>query len=331
MSTIKTYTTSKLTEKYYKTFAGVYNDFKMRAQKDYKFELAPLDYEDFIDAIEKNLIECIILLEDDIPTGLLIYTTMISESLELNLIHCLGNDNITAKRQVLLDKFIEINKELMKEKITTYPMLGVQNDFAKEIILYDFKLTGIVVLRFFFNLPNCTQILAKLPLISEQLPYDYSIVSWDSYYHLTDSYNIIFEAFQNSFDALFDPRFKTQKGVKDIINKITKNIYGDFIPQATKILLHRNKPVGICFVNITGGTIANIPLIGIKKEHQHKGLGKILLQSAVDELKHLIGQKSIHLTEINVSTDTENHSAVKMYRHVGFKEDYCYTQAYTET
>ena len=66
MSKIKTYTTSKLTEKYYKTFAGVYNDFRMRAVRDYKFELEPLEYEDFLDAVNKNLIECIILLEDDI-------------------------------------------------------------------------------------------------------------------------------------------------------------------------------------------------------------------------------------------------------------------------
>ena len=242
----------------------------------------------------------------------------------------MGDDNITAKRQVLLNKFIELNKSLMEEKITTYPMLGIQNDFAQEIVLYDFKLTGIVVMRFFFNSPRCVGILQKLPLVTEQLPYDYSIVEWDSYYHLTDSYNIIYESFKDSNDALFDPRFKTKKGVKDIINKITKNVYGDFIPQATKILLHRNKPVGICFVNITGGDIANVPLVGLYKDHQGKGLGKVLLQAAVNELHHLVLKGDLHLSEINVSTDTDNHSAVRMYRHVGFKEDYCYTQAYTE-
>ena len=330
MSKIKTYETAKLTERYYKTFAGVYNDFKMRAAEDYKFELEPLEYDEFIDALQKNLMECIILLEDDIPTGVLIYTTMISEALELNIIHCLGNENITAKRKLLLDKFMEINEELMQEKVTTYPMLGIQNDFAQELVHYGFKLTGIAVLRFFFEEYACMGILKKLPFVSSQLPYDYSIVSWDEYYHLKDSYNIIYESFKESFDSLFDPRFKTPKGVKSVINKITQNIYGDFIPQATKVLLYRNKPVGICFVNITGGTLANIPLVGIYKEHTGKGLGKVLLQSAVSELCHMISKGELNLTEINVSTDTENHSAIRMYRHVGFKEDYYYTQAYTE-
>ena len=328
MSKIKTYEASKLTEKYYKTFAGVYNDFVMRAKDDYKFELEPLAYDDFIDSLKENLMECIILLEDDIPTGFLVYTTMISESLELNIIHCIGSDNITAKRKVLLDKFVELNNGLMQEKGTTYPLLGIQNDFAQEIVLYGFKLTGIVVLRFFFNAYSCMGILNHLPLVSEQLPYDYSVVSWDEYYHLRDSYNIIYETFKSTNDAQFDPRFKTQKGVKSIINQIIQSIYGDFIPQATKVLLYRNKPVGICFVNITGGMIANIPLVGIYKDHQGKGLGQALLQASVIEICHMMSKGELNLSEVNVSTDTDNHSAIKMYRHIGFKEDYCYTQAY---
>ena len=33
-------------------------------------------------------------------------------------------------------------------------------------------------------------------------------------------------------------------------------------------------------------------------------------------------------SEINVTTETNNYKALKMYRKVGFKEDYCYPQAY---
>ena len=36
-----------------KIFAGVYNDFKAKAVNEYKFELEPLPYEEFIDAVEK--------------------------------------------------------------------------------------------------------------------------------------------------------------------------------------------------------------------------------------------------------------------------------------
>ena len=34
------------------------------------------------------------------------------------------------------------------------------------------------------------------------------------------------------------------------------------------------------------------------------------------------------LTEVNASTETDNYPALKMYRRLGFKEDYYYPQAY---
>ena len=76
-----------------KIFAGVYNDFKAKAVNEYKFELEPLPYEEFIDAVEKNYMQCIVLKENDIPTAFLVYTTSISEAVELNLMHCLGTED----------------------------------------------------------------------------------------------------------------------------------------------------------------------------------------------------------------------------------------------
>ena len=35
-------------------------------------------------------------------------------------------------------------------------------------------------------------------------------------------------------------------------------------------------------------------------------------------------------TEVNVTTETDNFGALRMYRTVGFREDYSYTQAYLE-
>ena len=56
----------------FKSFENLYNDFKDRAVEDYKFELAPLEYADFVDAIRKDLIKCIVLFEDSIPVAFLI-------------------------------------------------------------------------------------------------------------------------------------------------------------------------------------------------------------------------------------------------------------------
>ena len=43
------YITEPLSEKYFKIFMGAYNDFRSNCKKDYRFELEPLVYDDFIE------------------------------------------------------------------------------------------------------------------------------------------------------------------------------------------------------------------------------------------------------------------------------------------
>lgn len=52
-----------LTPNDYKGFATVYNDFRDRAVSEYNFELEPLGFEDFIDAVEKNLLNVLFCLK----------------------------------------------------------------------------------------------------------------------------------------------------------------------------------------------------------------------------------------------------------------------------
>ena len=325
MSNIMIYETNNLTPSQYKIFAGVYNDFYNKAKTEYKFELDPLTCEEFCQAVEDDLFQCIVLTEDNIPTAFLAATTVISDAVELNIIHCLGNENILAKKKVLLEKFIENNKELLEIKTTTYPMLGHQDNFVCDITHYGFKLIGLAVVRFKFDNTDSLTILNSIE--SPKMPDGYHIENWSNVYK-DKACEIINESFKTASDALFDPRFLTKEGCDDIIDKIVENIYGDFLPEATKILFYKNEPVGICFVNITGGTIANIPLVGIKNAHHKKGLGEILVHSAVAHCYKLLKDNKLNISEINASVETDNFAAIKMYRYVGFKEDYHYPQAY---
>ena len=102
MANITIYKVEPYNKTYYRIFSGIYNDFKQNAANDYNFELEPIDYDRFIKSIEDGLLNCLILFEDNIPTGFLVYTTIISESIELNIIHCIGNENLNAKRKLLL-------------------------------------------------------------------------------------------------------------------------------------------------------------------------------------------------------------------------------------
>ena len=150
MANIMVYKTEHLKPEQYKIFAGVYNDFMSKAISEYKFELPPLTCEEFCKAVEDELFQCIVLTEDNIPTAFLAATTVISDGIELNIIHCLGEENIIPKKKVLLERFLSDNRELIEQKTTTYPMLGKQDDFVCDITHYGFKLIGLAVERFHF-------------------------------------------------------------------------------------------------------------------------------------------------------------------------------------
>ncbi|MBQ4122527.1 GNAT family N-acetyltransferase [bacterium] len=325
MANITIYKVEPYNSKYYRIFSGVYNDFKNNAATDYNFELSPLEYDKFIKSVEKGLLNCLILFEDNIPTGFLAYTTVISESLELNIIHCIGTENLNAKRKLLLEKFIEQNKLLMRSKVVTYPMLGKQSSFVADIARFGFKTVNTSVMV--FNLSDISAINKTKEMYVPELEKEYSITNWQTIYS-KDVAEVIHQAFKDSSDALFDSRFKSLNGAKDILEKITNNVYGQFLPGITKVLLYKKRPIGVCFANLTNEEIANVPIVAILKKHRHKGFGKILLKHLVDSLLTSSISGGWGLKELNASCDSDNIAAVNMYTTNGFTESYSYPQAY---
>lgn len=319
------YEAQPLTSGLYKIFAGVYGDFRASAIDDYKFELEPLSYEDFINSVEKGLIKCTVLLENQIPTAFLAYTSMISEAVELNVIHCLGDEDLLTKRKILLEDFLAETEQERKEKIVCYPMIGSQSTFISDIAQYGFKFVGLAVLRFMFEGSNSESILKNAVLQDKDDTYE--ITYWKDEY-LEEAIPIVHSAFKDSSDALFDTRFTSLEGTRDILTNITNGSYGEFLPDAVSVLLHNGTPCGFCFINITGGKIANVPIFAIAPEHQGKGLSKHLLKKSLQTLLDWNKSGKRHFTEINTTTETDNYPALKMYRHVGFKEDYAYPQAF---
>lgn len=309
----------------FRIFKGLYNDFKSKAISEYKFELEPLDFEGFIDAVEKGYLKCIVLKENNIPTAFLVYTTSITESIELNMIHCLGTEDETTKQKLLIEKFLELTEAERQTKVVSYPMLGHQSVFTADIARYGFKFIGLAVLRFVMGNASSERILEnmKLPEKSDS----YKVVNYDSSYK-EDAIRVIHDSFKDTQDAVYDTRYKTIEGVTDIINKVTENIYGEFLSDATSVLLYNDKPCGFAFSNITGGKIANIPLVAIEKNHRGNGFSSLLLNRTIKTMVDWTKLKQRELSEINVTTETNNYKALKMYRKAGFREDYCYPQAY---
>ena len=319
------YSVESLTKEKSILFKGVYSDFVSKAVSEYKFELPPLPFEEFVDAVSDGYIKCLVLYENDFPTAFLVYTTAISESVELNMIHCLGDEDLIEKRRLLLDEFLLRTRDVRKHAVVCYPMMGSQGEFAGDIAHYGFRFIGLAVLRFLMNDEQSNLIYDKSEL--SHLGYQVRIVPWNDSYR-KDAVKVIHHNFKETSDALFDTRFKTMQGTEDIIDKIVDNIYGEFLPEATSVLLHLEKPVGFAFTNVTGGRIANIPLVAINKEYRGKGYSEHLLKRSIGVIKEYTISGKRAFSEINVTTETDNYGALKMYRNVGFKEDYSYTQAY---
>lgn len=309
----------------YKIFKGVYNDFKSKAISEYKFELEPLEYDEFIEAVEKNYLKCIVLKENLIPTAFLVYTTSISESIELNIIHCIGTEDICGKYKALIEKFLTLTEFERQNKVVSYPLLGNQSVFTADIAKFGFKFIGLAVLRFIIGNPSSERILENMK--PKDKPEEYKIVSYTDEYK-EDAIRIIHESFRDTQDALYDSRYKSMEGTTDIINKVVENVYGDFLPEATSVLLYNDVPCGFVFANVTGGKIANLPLVAIEKEHRGKGFSELLLNRTIKIIVDWVKIGKIDFSEINVTTETNNYKALKMYRRIGFKEDYCYPQAY---
>lgn len=326
MAQITIYKAIPLTQDYYKLFNGVYNNFREDSKKDYKFELEPLIFEEFIECVENHILECIILLEDKIPTGFLIYTEAANSAIELNIIYCLGSDDINAKKKILVEKFLAQVSNNIGHKIISYPMIGKQADFTKFITKYNFKLLGQAVVKFLTNNEaHSVDILYKtdLPYMEE----GYALTNYKPEY-FDEITRVIHEAFSTASDAETDDRFRTISGCKNILEKITENVYGDFLKESSTVLLFNGTPVGICLSNLTSDSIANIPLVGLKKEHQSKGLSEQMIKRSLCVLLQEINEKRLNVQEINATLDTANYPAVKMYRKLGFKEDYNYIHAY---
>lgn len=314
-----------LTSHEYENLEDLYNDFRQKAAADYNFELEPLDYDGFLEAIDKDLIKCIVLYENETPAAFLVYTTAISEAIELNIIHSNSKENLTEHAKELLTKFLDVTKSLRKDKIVCYPMLGEQKSLISVIAKLGFKFVGIEVLRYKFNSNASKEIFDRARIV--KLPEDYEVVSWNNDY-FRDAIDVIQESFKDSSDALFDPRFKTYEGTKDIITKIVKDVYAEFMPNSTSVLLYKGEAVGFAFMNLTGGTIVNIPLVGIKQEHQGKGLSTIMLKHSMDYIMKTIKLYDTPITEINTTTETNNLQALRLYKNLGFLEDYSYPQSY---
>lgn len=304
----------------------LYEDFKEKFSTVYKFELPPLDYIDFKNVIQENMINGFILFDDLKPKAFLIYVFESHKTIELNLLYVDDNSvNPTQIRNELIKALINKFKERKDWNVISYPMLGIQETFVRDIVLQGFKLIGQAVVKFNFESIIDCNILNNLKL--PDLPSGYKMTHWQDEY-LDQVSQAIHDTFKTASDTKFDPRFLSFEGSKELVNKIVTSAFGYFLPYSTSILTYNDEVAGVCLANIASMDKANLPLIGIKKEHKNKGFGKYLLKNSVTQIFEDIKMRRLSVNEVNAAVETDNFPALRMYRRIGFKEDYTYTHAY---
>lgn len=67
------YSTKLLTLEDYEKFELIYDDFCAKAKKEYNFELDPINYDGFLDSVEKGFIDCIVLYDNHRLVGFGLY------------------------------------------------------------------------------------------------------------------------------------------------------------------------------------------------------------------------------------------------------------------
>ncbi len=320
-----TYKTELLTNDNVDQIKEIYESFRLKATKDYRYEIEPLDFYSFKEFIADGRLNGIALFDEGVPAGILIFVFEQHKAIELNVIHVPDRKDLNKKRLALAGALLEHLKNRTDWKVISYPLLGFQETFTRDIALLQFQFTGQAMVKFDFCDSISYKVLQKADI--GQLPEGYTIESWDEKY-LDSAVEVINLGFKNSKDVLFDPRFLTPEGCKDVIKKITENVFGHFMPEETKVIVKDGSLEGVCFVHIATPAKANIPLISVRKNIRNKGLGKLVLKAAVAGIIKSLAEQKIAVSEVNAAVETDNYPALKMYRRIGFREDYTYPHAY---
>lgn len=318
---------NKLSSENVATIKDLYNEFKALSHDYYKIETSPLEYEQFERGIQLGILKGFYATFEDEPIAFLFYVIEEHKAIEINILHVtedfLGED----VEYELIAEFMDEAKETPDWTTISFPMLGGQSKFVPKMTHNGFKLIGQAIVRFTLTDQISPQICAKLQL--PELPEGYSIDSWKPEY-LEGASQVIYDSFHTAPDAKFDPRFRTFEGCKKVVGMIADSTIGDFQPQCTSVLIHEEKPVGICFGNLTTPDIGNVPLIGLSPDAQGKGMSVHLLKNTIMRFIQDVIEAKLDCLEINATVETDNFPALKMYRKVGFREDYHYPHAYYE-
>jgi GNAT superfamily N-acetyltransferase len=310
-------------------FRPLYNHFCQVAKTDYRWDIDPIDYDTLSVALDQGILMGLGVTDpaSNAPLGFMLYRLEPHKAIEINVIYLVPEAEPKTALDRLMRRFVEEVKQLRDWDVISYAMLGKQESLIRTITWYGFQPMGQAVLQFDLQNPLTIQILMQQK--PKPLPEGYSLDHWQPKY-AEGVAETLYEAFSKAADALWDPRFRSLPGTQGIVSMLTTGEMGTHLPRCTTVLLKEGVPVGVCFMLEAKLGVGNIPLVGVRPSEKGKGFGTLLLKSTLDNTIKAILDGQVGLFEITATMETDNFSAIKMYRRVGFTEEYNYPHVYLE-
>lgn len=322
----------RLTPENLEKISGIYEEFRGVAQAQYRWAHEPVPFDQLKQAFSTGFIRGYVVEDTARPDPLAFMLCVLEEhrAIEINAFYIrqeAGEDEPARKTVTdrVMRAFIADNKDQQGIDVVSFPMLGEQEKLVRVLPWYGFKPVGQAIVKFNIMDSISLQIMKQQQL--PDLPEGYRLDHWRPEY-AGGVANAVFEAFEKATDSLWDPRFRTLLGAKKVVGMIDQGMMGAHIPACTSVLLKNNDPVGFCFLVQASMQEGNIPLIGVKPSEKGKGLGNHLLKHSLEAVVEEILAGRIGMLEVSATHDTDNIAAIKMYRRMGFREEYNYPHGY---
>lgn len=326
MANIRIYNVENVTTSHKNVMFNIYQDFFNKSESDYAFESEPVDFYKFFECIESRLLKSIVLLESGQPIAFLIYTMMANYCVEINLIHMFNFDDYQNKVELLINKLLKNLKEDRIKKTISFPLIGIQEKYFESLIKLNFESVENSIYVFSFNEENQDKI-NKASHYEPELNDGFKIEAWNNDY-FSQVVKLLNVCFSVEKDALYDSRYKTEAGTRDILNKIIDSEYGIFLPNQCSILLDNEKVIGVCLANLTTFQIANIPQVAVLPQYRGNKYGTMLVKNTLSKIARAHIYRVLNLKELNVTSIANHNCALNMYIENGFELATTYNQLY---
>jgi GNAT superfamily N-acetyltransferase len=310
---------------------ALYRRFSDRAAQDYGWTHAPIDFDTLTFALRQNIMSGYFLTLNDPasePVGLMLYRLEEHRALEVNLIYLESQIPGKAALDVLMPRFVQDACKIDGWDVVSYALLGVQADFVLTLPWYGFLPVGQTIFK--FDMLNVLSVQVFKKQAFPPLAPEYRILSWKdaggSPPHPLAA--CIYEAFHQTVDTLWDPRFRSVEGCRSVVDLLISGAMGSLLPEATQLAFEGNDLVGFCFFLKSDKTSVNVPLVGINPQAKGLGLGSRMLWQGINRLMASALDSRTDFFSVDATTDTDNFPAIKMYRRLGFNEEQNYPHVY---